>query len=84
MLDRIIQLLNYYLGLFPCRMKDPYVALIHAETYLIKEYSTPAMLERGFYLPEQEQAFTIIEGLRKQLIPTTYARGWVIPRGEQQ
>ena len=79
--DRIIQALHFYLGLFPDRVRDPFVVLARAENYLIREYSTPAMLERGYYLPEQVEAFNILEQLQKQI--PAYSRGWVAPRGEQ-
>jgi len=80
-MERLITALHFYLGLFPHRVKDPFCTLARAEAYLAREYSTPAMMARGFYLPEQEEAFKILASVRKQI--PAFSRGWVPPRGEQ-
>lgn len=73
---RVIELLHHWLGLFPSRVKDPYCAIVGAQIYLIREYSTAAMMERGCYLPEQLEAIALLEQVRKQIPLET--RRWLI------
>lgn len=56
------------IGFYGDRARDPWLMVLHAQTYLISDaYNTASTRDRGCYLPHQLEALVTLEEARNRI-----------------